>query len=76
MAAGFRLTTKDAVLSVLKAGGCIVVPGPKAAERGMPRLYDAGGREVDAWLTAINANMVPSKCTTEATPERVTWRLR
>lgn len=51
-----KLTRKDQVLSVLRAGGEVRHElqegrGPHA----LPRLFDAAGIEVPAWLTAIKA---------------------
>lgn len=51
-----KLTRKDQVLALLRAGGQVRYEqrdgrGPHA----LPRLYDAAGNEVPAWLTAIKA---------------------
>ena len=51
-----KLTRKDQVLEVLRTGGQVRYEqrqgrGPHA----LPRLFDAAGIEVPAWLTAIKA---------------------
>lgn len=51
-----KLTRKDQVLAVLRAGGHVRYEqqdgrGPHA----LPRLFDAAGTEMPAWLTAIKA---------------------
>ena len=51
-----KLTRKDQVLALLRAGGQVryewhASRGPHA----LPRLFDAAGNEVPAWLTAIKA---------------------
>ena len=72
-----KLTRKDQVLAVLRAGGYAVTSEPASGRGfGIASLFDVAGVPVDAWQTAIVSNLRPSQCTVAHDGDTRTWRLK
>lgn len=72
------ITRKADVATVLQAGGYIAVPSKRATGPKLVALFNAAGKELPAWQTAIRANLPQCDEDGALTHQRATiyrWRV-